>query len=87
MKLKVTVNPNPFTSELAILIYGQFTVNAVLRLMNSAGTVIRVAGHTINSGDNKFKLSNLDRYATGPYTLEIKLLNGDLLESIKLVKI
>ncbi len=87
MKLKVLVNPNPFTAELAILISGHFTVNAVLRLINSTGTVIRVAGYTINSGDNQFKLSNLERYATGAYTLELKLLNGDLLESIQLVKI
>lgn len=87
MKLKVIVNPNPFTSELAILINGHFTVNAVLRLISHTGAVIRVAAYTINSGDNKFRLKNLEKYASGQYTLEIKLLNGDLLESISLVKI
>ena len=87
MKFKVTVNPNPFTSELAVLIDGHFTVNTVLRLVNSAGTVIRVTGHTVNKGGNKIQIGNLGRYATGVYTLEVKLLNGDLLEKIKLVKV
>ena len=87
MKFKVTVNPNPFTSELAVLIDGHFTVNAVLRLLNSDGTVIRVAGYTVNKGDNRIQMDNLGRYATGAYTLEVKLLNGDLLEKINLVKV
>ena len=86
MKLKVVVNPNPFTSELAVFIHGQFTMNAVLRLMSSAGGVIRVTSVTVNKGDNEIKLKNLGKYATGNYLLEVKLLNGDLLETIKLVK-
>lgn len=86
MKLKVTVNPNPFTSELAIFIQGHFTVNTVLRLINSGGTVVRVAAYTVNKGENNIKINNLGRYATGDYFLEVKLLNGDLLEMISLVK-
>jgi len=86
MKLNVTVNPNPFTSELAVFIHGQFTVNTVLRLINSSGTVIRVTGYTVNKGENKIKIDNPGRYATGDYFLEVKLLNGDLLETISLVK-
>jgi len=86
MKLKVVVNPNPFTSELAVFIHGHFTMNAVLRLMSSAGGVIRVTSITVNKGDNEIKIKNLGKYATGNYLLEVKLLNGDLLETIKLVK-
>ncbi|MEP6725147.1 MAG: T9SS type A sorting domain-containing protein [Bacteroidota bacterium] len=86
MKLKVTVNPNPFTSELAVFIYGHFTVNTVLRLINSTGAIIRVTGYTVNKGDNEIKIDNLGRYASGNYFLEVKLLNGDLLEMISLVK-
>ncbi|MEO6315219.1 MAG: hypothetical protein ABIU63_08235 [Chitinophagaceae bacterium] len=87
MNLKVSVNPNPFTSELSITIYGQFTVNAVIRLLNSSGTVVRVTGCTVDTGDNQIKIKNLGKYATGDYFLELKLLNGDLLETIQLAKI
>ena len=86
MKLKVTVNPNPFTSELAVFIHCYFTVNTVLRLINSTGTVIRVTSYTVNQGENEIKIDKLGRYATGDYFLEVKLLNGDLLEKISLVK-
>jgi hypothetical protein len=87
MKLKVIVNPNPFTSELSILIHGSFAVNIVVRLMNSRHTVIRIAACTLKKGENKVKISDLQRYATGHYHVQIKLLNGDLLEMISLVKI
>ncbi|MFT3935644.1 MAG: T9SS type A sorting domain-containing protein [Chitinophagaceae bacterium] len=86
MKLMVTVNPNPFTSSLVIYIKAHFTVNTVLRLLNQNGTVIRVTACTINQGENKITINNLNRYATGNYLLEVKLLNGDLLETISLVK-
>ena len=86
MKLKVTVNPNPFTSELNIFVHGQFTMNIVLRLLNSDGTVIRITGCTIDKGDNEIMMGNLSKYATGNYMLDVKLLNGDIIEAIPLVK-
>ena len=86
MKLKVVANPNPFTSQLAVYIQGHFTMNAVLRLMHNAGTVIRITSITVNKGMNEIQLNNLGRYATGNYLLEVKLLNGDLLETVTLVK-
>jgi len=86
MKLKVIVNPNPFTSELAVFIHCHFTMNAVVRLLNNTGIVIRISGCTLSKGSNKITLENLDRYATGNYLLEVKLLNGDLLETVGLVK-
>jgi hypothetical protein len=87
MKLKVTVNPNPFTAELSVLIHGHFDMNIVIRLTNSKDTVIRITSFTLKKGENKVKIGNLQRYATGNYRLELKMLNGDLLETIKLVKI
>lgn len=86
MNLKISVNPNPFTTELAVLIHGQFAVNTVLRLINNNGTVIRVTSCAVNKGDNKIKINNLRRYAAGNYLFEIKLLNGDLMETINLIK-
>ena len=86
MKLKVIVNPNPFTSEISVLIHGNFSVNVVIRLINNRGTVIRIAASALKKGENKVKINNLLRYATGQYSLEIKLLNGDLLETVSLVK-
>ena len=61
-------------------------VNLVVRLINGSGIVIRVKGCPIAAGETKVVLKNLVRYATGNYFLEIKLLNGDLLETIPLVK-
>jgi hypothetical protein len=87
MKIKVTVNPNPFTSELSVHMHGSFAVNIVIRLTNSRHTVIRMAACVLTKGENKIKIGNLQRYATGPYHLEIKLLNGDLVETVRLVKI
>ena len=86
MKLKVTANPNPFSSELAVGIYSSYPLNLVVRLCNSNGTVVRVKGCTLAAGENKLKLNNLGRYATGDYQLDIKLLNGDLVETLSLLK-
>jgi len=86
MKLKVIVNPHPFTSELSLLIQGNFDINVVIRLIDSSGTVIRITSGALKKGDNKMKIDKLQRYAAGAYRLEIKLLNGDLLETIQLVK-
>ncbi len=86
MKLKVIVTPNPFTSELCIYIHGSFVINIVIRLTNSKGTVIRITACTLKKGENNVKIDNLHRYAGGNYHLEIKLLNGDLLEKLNLVK-
>ncbi len=69
MNLKVAVGPNPFTSELVVFIYGQFTMNAVLRLMSNAGGIVRVTSVTVNKGENEIKIKNLGRYATGNYLL------------------
>ena len=86
MKLKVTVNPNPFTSALTILIHGYFSMNVVIRLMNSDNAVISMAACILSKGDNNVQLNNLQRYARGRYFLEIKLLNGDLVQRIDLTK-
>ena len=86
MKLKVEAFPNPFSAELGISIHSHLIVNLVLRLTNKNGTVIRVKGCSLTAGQNNIKLNNLNRYATGDYFLEIKLLNGDLLQTISLSK-
>ncbi|MEP6746536.1 MAG: hypothetical protein ABJB86_02355 [Bacteroidota bacterium] len=86
MKLKVTVNPDPFIAELSVVIQGLFTMNIVIRLANSKGTVIRITACTLKKGENKIQIGNLQRYAAGNYQLEVKTLNGDLVETINLVK-
>jgi hypothetical protein len=86
MKVKVEAFPNPFTAELTITMLTSLTVNLVIRLMNNNGTVIRVKACPLLTGENNIQLNNLNRYATGDYILEVKLLNGDLLETISLVK-
>lgn len=86
MKLKVTANPNPFSAELVVNMQSSIAVNLVVRLINGNGIVIRVKGCPIAAGESKVVLKNLVRYATGNYFLEIKLLTGDLLETIPLVK-
>jgi hypothetical protein len=86
MKLKVIVNPHPFTSELSLLIQGNFDINVVIRLIDSSGKVIRIVSGTLKKGDNAMKIDGLQPYRSGNYRLEIKLLNGDLLENIQLVK-
>ena len=86
MIVKVTANPDPFSAELAVCIHSSIDVNLVLRLINSNGTVIRVKGCPLHAGVSRITLKNLVRYATGRYFLEIKLLNGDLVESIQLAK-
>lgn len=87
MTLKVTVNPDPFTSELYVLIDGSFAANVVMRLTNSKHTVVRIATCTLKKGENNVKITNLQQYASGRYHLEVVLLNGDLVETISLVKI
>ena len=86
MKLKVIVSPSPFSSELLIFIHGHFAMNVVIRLTNGKGTVIRIIACTLKKGENKVRIANLHRYAGGNYQVVIKLLNGDLLEIINLVK-
>lgn len=86
MKVKVTASPDPFSAELVVSMLSSIPVNMVVRLINSNGTVIRVKGCPLPEGESKVMLKNLTRYATGNYFLEIKLLNGDLLETIHLVK-
>ena len=86
MKLKVTANPDPFSAELVVSMHSSIPVNLVVRLINSNGIVIRVKGCPLSAGESKVKLNNLVRYATGNYFLEIKLLNGDLVETISLEK-
>lgn len=86
MKLKVTASPNPFSAELVVSMQCSVAVNLVVRLVNSNGIVIRVKGCPIAAGESNVLMKNLMRYATGTYCLEIKLLNGDLLETIQLIK-
>ena len=86
MTIKVTVNPNPFNAELLLLIHAGFTINVVIRLLAESGSVVRIASGTLRTGDNEIKMDKLHRYAAGHYRLEIKLLNGDLLQTIPLVK-
>lgn len=87
MKLHVTVNPNPFTSELCVVMHGLFAVNIVIRLTNSRRTVISMAACALVKGENRVQLRNLQRYAPGRYSLEVKLLNGDLLQTVPIDKI
>jgi hypothetical protein len=86
MKLKVIVSPNPFTTELLVFIHVHFAMNIVIRLTNSKDTVIRIAACTLKTGENKVRIGNLQRYAAGNYHLVVKLLNGDLVQTINLVK-
>jgi hypothetical protein len=86
MKLKVIVDPHPFTSELLLLIQGNFDINVVIRLIDSSGKLIKITSGTLKKGDNEMTIDGLQAYRSGEYRLEIRLLNGDLLENIQLVK-
>lgn len=86
MKLKVIGSPQPFTAELFLIIQGNFDVNVVIRLLNSSNEVINITGCTLKKGDNEMRITGLQSYPVGNYRLEIKSLNGDLLENIQLVK-
>ena len=86
MKLKVTVNPNPFRSELFIFIQSDVSVNTVLKLTDIKKSLVRMVGCTLQKGENKVHIKNLSRYVVGSYQLELKLLNGDLLQSVALIK-
>ncbi len=57
-----------------------------MRLINSRETVLRTTACTFKKGENKVSLHNLHRYVAGNYSLEIKLLTGELLEIIPLEK-
>ena len=86
MKLKVTVNPNPFSSELFIFIQSDVSLNTVLKLTDDKENLVRMVGCPLQKGENKIHIKNLARYVVGGYQLELKLLNGELLESVELVK-
>jgi hypothetical protein len=86
MNLKVTVSPSSFTAELTVIIESDVTLNTVLRLTDSKEKVARIIGCTLAKGENKVQLKNLSKYAAGNYQLEVKLLNGELLETIRLHK-
>ncbi len=86
MKLTVSVKPNPFVAELFVSIQAAFTVNVVIRLIADSEKVIKITPGTLKKGENEIIISNLQQYAAGNYRLEIKLLNGDLLQNIQLTK-
>lgn len=73
-------------SEFIVLIQGPVTLNIVICLANSRNAIIRMAACALKPGENKVTINNLQRYASGQYCLHIKLLNGDLLEKINMVK-
>jgi hypothetical protein len=86
MRLKVRVSPNPFTSELVVSITSDVVLNAVLRLTDTNNNMVRMIGSPLHSGENNVYIKNLSKYVTGTYQLQIKLLNGEMLETIELVK-
>ena len=87
MKLKVAVYPNPFSSELNVSIETNLAINTVLKLSDKKGNLIRMIGCPLQTGENKMPIANLGKYVPGDYLLEIKLLNGDLVEGFELIKL
>ncbi len=86
MRLKVFVNPNPFTSQLQIRLHGEFTANLILRLKNSRGTVVRMVACTLPGGSDSIDMNDLQRFAAGRYDLQISLLSGEQVTTVSIVK-
>ncbi len=86
MEVNITVRPNPFISELTVHINIETTVIAILRLTNEKGHVARMMSCTLQKGENSITLSKLSKFASGNYRLEVRLLNGDEIKHIPLVK-
>jgi hypothetical protein len=86
MQVRVTVSPAPFTSDLTILIESDIAFNAVLRLTDNNKKLVRMIGSPLHKGENKIFIKNLSRYVIGIYYLEVKLLNGKLVETIEITK-
>jgi hypothetical protein len=86
MRLKLTVNPNPFAGELIVSITSDVSFNAVIRLTDTNKNMVRMMGSPLHMGENKVYINNLSKYVAGIYQLEVKLLNGELIETIEVIK-
>lgn len=86
MSLKVMVAPNPFSTDLAVIVQSAAPINIVVRLLTANGAVVRVKGCALETGENELQLNNLGKYVPGDYQIEVKLLNGDLVAACQVLK-
>ena len=82
----VQVLPQPFIDQLKVQIDISVSINLVLRLNDENNNLVRMMGCQLQQGGNIIQLVNLGKFARGNYILEVRLLNGDLIHSIPLIK-
>jgi hypothetical protein len=86
MEVIIDVRPNPFISELTVRIFIDTTVIAIIRLTNEKGIIAKMMSCTLEKGETTITLNKLSKFAAGNYNLEVRLLNGDEIKRIPLVK-
>ncbi|MBC7384292.1 MAG: T9SS type A sorting domain-containing protein [Bacteroidia bacterium] len=78
------VDPNPFTNELNVKLHSLIESATTIKLIDMTGKVLQYKNVDAISGDNEFKLSELDKLSTGVYFIIIT--QGDVKISYKVIR-
>lgn len=85
--IEISVYPNPFDSSITIEVICMEQEDYILLLADLKNSkIIRMLGAGLGKGLNTIPLGNLSSLQSGPYQLDIKNSNGDLIYKTQLIK-
>jgi hypothetical protein len=83
---KVKIWPNPFVDQISISLKVDRNTKITVSIMDMMGRVYERRTYTVVRGTNQLSVNKLSKLAAGTYTVNVTTEQGEVLQSIKLVK-
>jgi hypothetical protein len=83
---KVKIWPNPFVDQISISLKADRNTQITVSIMDMMGRIYERRTYTVVRGTNQLSVNKLSKLAAGTYTVKVTTEQGELLQSIKLVK-
>lgn len=75
---RLSVHPNPAQSYLVVKVNAAKDGNAIIRVMDIAGRIVRQQNNRVATGTNAITFNNINNIAAGTYNLQV-MLNGEVM--------
>jgi hypothetical protein len=83
---QITTRPNPFVASITLEITTAEDKPGVVRMVGEDGKIVQLFLWQLKKGINISNISNLNRLASGKYSLDVMDKNGSIMCSAKIIK-
>lgn len=86
MKMKATVYPNPFTSQLSLEVSVELKESVIVCMLDREQNIVRMFSWPLQAGKNKVSFNDVTSLADGDYSVTVTNPGGKNLYATKVSK-